>query len=154
MVWKMSIDLKRPLVSSMGQHDPLDGLVTYLELQTGAELAAVDRVGLATPIAETTRICQGSRLATDDPLGIGGLLDNATRLAQMVFGREVERHQLLLRILVEARVQPPRLLFAHRSSTVLPRNAWHFESWAWRSVFSDCSEFRPLRYRIADWPPS
>ena len=26
MVWKMSIDLSRPLVSSMGQHDPLDGL--------------------------------------------------------------------------------------------------------------------------------
>ena len=34
MVWKMSIDLTRPLVPSMGQHDPLDGLVTYLELQT------------------------------------------------------------------------------------------------------------------------
>ena len=27
MVWKMSIDLTRPLISSMGQHDPLDGLV-------------------------------------------------------------------------------------------------------------------------------
>lgn len=27
--WKMSIDLSRPLVTAMGQHDPLDGFVTY-----------------------------------------------------------------------------------------------------------------------------
>ena len=36
MYWKMSIDLTRPLVPSMGQHDPLDGLVTYNELQLTA----------------------------------------------------------------------------------------------------------------------
>jgi hypothetical protein len=28
MYWKMSIDLSCPLVTSMGQHDPLDGLIT------------------------------------------------------------------------------------------------------------------------------
>ncbi|MGE5831837.1 MAG: hypothetical protein ACM3X8_02870, partial [Methanomicrobiales archaeon] len=33
MYWKMSIDLSRPLVASMGQHDPLDGLVTFCEIQ-------------------------------------------------------------------------------------------------------------------------
>ena len=33
MVWKMSIDLSRPLVDAQGQHDPLDGLVTCLELR-------------------------------------------------------------------------------------------------------------------------
>jgi len=33
MHWKMSIDLSYVLVPSMGQHDPLDGLVTYCELQ-------------------------------------------------------------------------------------------------------------------------
>lgn len=32
--WKMSTDLKRPLVAKMGQHDALDGLITYLQLQT------------------------------------------------------------------------------------------------------------------------
>jgi hypothetical protein len=32
MYWKMSIDLSRPLVPSMGHHDPLDGFVTYSEL--------------------------------------------------------------------------------------------------------------------------
>jgi hypothetical protein len=119
MVWKMSIDLKRPLVSSMGQHDPLDGLVTYLELQTSEELQAVDRSGLATPIAEATKMCQGVRWATDDPLGIGGLLENATRLAQMVFLRGVERHQLLLRILVEAEMS----LHAFSRSSLLNRPA-------------------------------
>src|SRR5439155_18872535 len=31
--WKMSIDLSRPLVLSMGQHDPLDGYVTCVELE-------------------------------------------------------------------------------------------------------------------------
>jgi hypothetical protein len=36
MVWKMSIDLSRPLVDSQGQHDPLDGLVTCLELRHAA----------------------------------------------------------------------------------------------------------------------
>ena len=33
MVWKMSVDLTRPLVPSMGQHDPLDALVTFSELR-------------------------------------------------------------------------------------------------------------------------
>ena len=33
--WKMSIDLSRPLTPSMGQHDPLDGLITYQQLQAG-----------------------------------------------------------------------------------------------------------------------
>src|SRR5665647_1548004 len=37
MYWKMSIDLMRPLVPSMGQHDPLDGLLTCLDLQSTVE---------------------------------------------------------------------------------------------------------------------
>ena len=37
MHWKMSIDLSYPLVASMGQHDPLDGFITYLQLQSTAE---------------------------------------------------------------------------------------------------------------------
>lgn len=40
MYWKMSIDLSSPLVPSMGQHDPLDGLITYLQLQATAPLDA------------------------------------------------------------------------------------------------------------------
>ncbi|MDH3728591.1 MAG: hypothetical protein OER77_13765, partial [Myxococcales bacterium] len=34
MFWKMSIDLTRPLVPSMGHHDPLDGFITCVQLQT------------------------------------------------------------------------------------------------------------------------
>ncbi len=37
MYWKMSIDLKRPLIPSMGQHDPLDGYITYNEIQSEYE---------------------------------------------------------------------------------------------------------------------
>jgi hypothetical protein len=85
MYWKMSIDLSRPLVPSMGQHDPLDGLVTCRELQ----LAAVRNPGLmqqpvlVQEIADMTEILRGMHLATDDPLGIGGLLSDAARVARM-----------------------------------------------------------------------
>jgi len=36
MYWKMSTDLSRPLVPSMGQHDPLDGYVTAAQLRRTA----------------------------------------------------------------------------------------------------------------------
>lgn len=50
MCWKMSIDLGRVLVPSMGQHDPLDGLVTTLQLRAtaaafGASTEAPDLAG-------------------------------------------------------------------------------------------------------------
>lgn len=38
MVWKLSVDLSRPIVPSMGQHDPLDGFVTGLQLESTASL--------------------------------------------------------------------------------------------------------------------
>jgi hypothetical protein len=104
MVWKMSIDLTRPLVSSMGQHDPLDGLVTYLELQTTEGAETEVEMDLATAIADMTEIIAHTHLATEDPLGIGGLLDNATRLAKLIFQRGVERRDLLHQVLVDARV--------------------------------------------------
>lgn len=106
MVWKMSIDLTRPLVSSMGQHDPLDGLVTCLELQATDRIVAegltpAERAKLAAPIADLTGMCRGARWQTDDPLGIGGLLDNAMRLAELVFNCGVELLPLLREMLVE-----------------------------------------------------
>ncbi|MGH9361856.1 MAG: hypothetical protein ACRD2T_08050, partial [Thermoanaerobaculia bacterium] len=76
MVWKMSIDLSRPLVPAMGQHDPLDALVTYLELESAAPQggAADDEAGpaLADEIAGAEAMCEAAGgWATDDPLGIG-----------------------------------------------------------------------------------
>jgi hypothetical protein len=85
MYWKMSIDLTRPLVPSMGQHDPLDGLVTYNELQLTATRDFGQSVHpvLVQEIADMTDICRGMHLATDDPLGIGGLLSDATRITRL-----------------------------------------------------------------------
>jgi hypothetical protein len=84
MHWKMSIDLTRPLVPSMGQHDPLDGFVTYSELQASArEIGLSPQFGLEAEIADMAAICHGREWATDDPLGIGGLLCDAWRIAQL-----------------------------------------------------------------------
>jgi len=57
MAWKMSIDLSRPLVDSMGQHDPLDGLVTSLELRVQDRLSPDQSAGLDAAIADFSRLC-------------------------------------------------------------------------------------------------
>jgi hypothetical protein len=85
MYWKMSIDLSYPLVPSMGFHDPLDGLITYSQLQAtvteGPQQATDD---LRAEIADMAIMCEGKSWATDDPLGIGGLLSDAFRAAQLM----------------------------------------------------------------------
>jgi hypothetical protein len=65
LYWKMSIDLSYPLVLAMGQHDPLDGLVTYSELQSAAarEFAHSARPDLDTRIRDMVAMC-GDRRAT------------------------------------------------------------------------------------------
>ncbi|MDK2990742.1 MAG: hypothetical protein PWR16_2271 [Methanoculleus sp.] len=84
MYWKMSIDLSRPLVPAMGQHDPLDGFVTYSELQMTA--AGGCGGSLQPEIVDMAGICRGGNLATDDPLGIGGLLFDSGRIVQILEG--------------------------------------------------------------------
>ena len=88
MYWKMNIDLTYPSVPSMGQHDPLDGFVTYSELQTTAarDFSESSLPDLNHEIADMAEICRGmgTNLATDDPLGIGGLLFDASRIAQLM----------------------------------------------------------------------
>jgi hypothetical protein len=88
MYWKMSIDLTYPLVTSMGQHDPLDGFVTYNELQAAAtsDFKESSLPDLKYEIAEMAGICRGmgTNLATSDPLGTGGLLSDASRIAQLM----------------------------------------------------------------------
>jgi hypothetical protein len=84
MYWKMSIDLSYPLVLAMGQHDPLDGLVTYSELLAAAGDTSIQAwPGLSAGAGEMADICRGENWATDDPLGIGGLLTDAWRMAQL-----------------------------------------------------------------------
>lgn len=86
MFWKMSIDLSYPLVLSMGQHDPLDGFVTYSELQAAANMDFGKSVhqDLSAEIADMHGICQRKNWVTDDLLGIGGLLFDASRIAQLM----------------------------------------------------------------------
>ena len=105
MYWKMSIDLSYPLVSAMGQHDPLDGLVTYTELQgiIPKDSEKSWRLNLTPEIKELARMGEASSWITGDLLGIGGLLSDAYRIAQYIrennTGNQVE---LLARVLKAA----------------------------------------------------
>ena len=85
MHWKMSVDLSRPLLASMGQHDPLDGYLTTLQLRvTAASLAqAQAQPDLAEERREYAAMVRRGDWATDDPLGIGGLLVDAWRVQQL-----------------------------------------------------------------------
>jgi len=105
MYWKMSIDLSYPLVSAMGQHDSLDGLVTYTEIQkTIPEDSEKSlRLNLNQEMEELARMGEASSWITDDLLGIGGLLSDAYRIAQCSIenntGNQVD---LLARVLAAA----------------------------------------------------
>ena len=75
--------LSRPLVSSMGQHDPLDGFVTCSELEASAkELGFPMNPDLADASADFAEMVDPDGMATTDPLGLGGLLFDAVRLAR------------------------------------------------------------------------
>jgi len=98
MYWKMSINLKYPLVLSMGQHDPLDGFITYNEIKNGMkkfENKTSQKIYLENEIHEITEICRNMNLTTDDPLGIGGLLFDATRITQLITNGILKNIELL-----------------------------------------------------------
>jgi hypothetical protein len=85
MYWKMSIDLSYPLVPSMGHHDPLDGLITYNQIQaTAVELFNASGPDLDSEIADMELLCKGKNWATNDPLGLGGLLCHAYIILQLM----------------------------------------------------------------------
>jgi len=92
MYWKMSIDLSYPLVPSMGHHDPLDGFITYNQLQATAAKKPEKSKGLdlKAEIADLANICKGKNWVTDDPLSIGGLLSDAYRVAQLMVNEYFE----------------------------------------------------------------
>lgn len=90
LYWKMSVDLSRPLVPSMGMHDPLDGLV------------AAACLGLEREARELAHMCAGRSWATDDALGAGGLIVDALHLARLVSQGRKDLRPLLLRVLGDA----------------------------------------------------
>jgi len=102
MYWKMSIDLSRPLVGSMGQHDPLDGLITYQQIEATAKLfpETPAELSLKTEVEDMVAMCEEGNWSTEDPLGIGGLLTDAYKLVQLIDTchlHETARLELLLR---------------------------------------------------------
>ncbi|MGW8194720.1 MAG: hypothetical protein ACWGOX_10695 [Desulforhopalus sp.] len=93
MHWKMSIDLSRPLVAGMGQHDPVDGYTSYLELQS------TSTEDLHEQIAEMAKLCEGRHWTTEDPLGIGGLLCAGLTLSRYMVEETISQHELLQQVL-------------------------------------------------------
>jgi hypothetical protein len=85
MNWKMSIDLTRVLVPSMGQHDPLDGYITALQLRTtAAQAGPAAGPDLEEATGAYAAMIRRSEWATPDPLGLGGLLIDAWRVQQLI----------------------------------------------------------------------
>jgi hypothetical protein len=81
LFWKMSIDLGRPQVASTGQHDALDGFITCCALQASSR--GERDLDLGRELRELAALCSGRCWDTDDALGIGGLLCDALRVAQL-----------------------------------------------------------------------
>ena len=104
MHWKMSIDLSRPLVASMGHHDPLDGFVTYAQLDATARGMGAPASGpdLTYATADFAAMMEPGALATADPLGLGGLLVDAFRVEQLIEEGAVAKGDPLLGSLLHA----------------------------------------------------
>ncbi len=102
--WKMSIGLTRPLVPSMGLHDPLEGLIIYSQLQAARSSApeTSSRLDLSHEINELAEICRGLSWETEDPLGIGGLLCNSLQVAHMMVRGSFAQSSLLPALLDSA----------------------------------------------------
>jgi hypothetical protein len=101
MYWKMNINLSRPLVESMGQHDPLDALITYLQLTATAANDPVlpPELNLNLEIADALEMCKDRNWTTNDPLGTGGLLSDACRLIQLIINSGINFESLLINLL-------------------------------------------------------
>lgn len=80
MYWKMSTDLSRPLVTGMGGHDPLEGLVCAAAVKEAIPEKATD---LEPITLKFFTMCKNQHWATTDSLGIGGLLLNTLKAASL-----------------------------------------------------------------------
>lgn len=93
LAWKMSIDLSRPQVTGVSLHDALDGYVTFRCLARG---------DWPTALSSETRslwwLVEDEAWATGDPLGLGGLLLDAGRVA-LLSDRAPEDERLIAAVL-------------------------------------------------------
>ncbi len=99
--WKMSIDLSRPLVHSTGQHDPIDGLVTFYEIDSEIRNSGrdYDLTDFDLELSDMKKCCRFGNWSTDDPLGTGGLLFDAYRLTLLIGTGYAHDIELLEKIL-------------------------------------------------------
>jgi hypothetical protein len=81
--WKLSTDLSRPLVFAMGSHDVLDGFITFREVQNAMATASGAEMDIREEIHSLAALTHDRNWATDDPLGLGGLLFDACRLCRL-----------------------------------------------------------------------
>jgi len=98
LFWKMSIDLTRPLVPSTGLHDPLDAYITYNEID-GCAARFSNESGtqsLSAEVSETAAMIEGQHWHTDDLLGLGGLLFDASRAIQLTVTGQMENAELAI----------------------------------------------------------
>ena len=88
----------------MGQHDPLDGLITSAQLVTAAALpaSAGAEPNLQRAVADFAAMVDHTDLRTEDPLGLGGLLEGAYRLVRLMARGAFEDGILLKRLLAAA----------------------------------------------------
>lgn len=83
--WKMSIDLTRPLIPSMGHLDPLDGLVLLHELHWMQSQKQDTFQDERDYLAE---VCGQSQWRTTDMLSLGSLMIEAYRMGQLLIRDE------------------------------------------------------------------
>jgi len=85
----------------MGQHDPLDGFITQLQLRATAAALPQPVAGprLDDETAQLEAMIRRSQWETADPLGLGGLLIDAYRVQQLMQQGAVPDPQLLDRLL-------------------------------------------------------
>jgi len=120
MVWKMSTDLSRPLVPYMGQHDPLDGFITCTQLEATAAQLSSTAAGprLEPALSDFAAMLEVGDVHTADPLGLGGLLSDACRVAQLAARGAFEGGSLLEHLLAAA--QEGLVLYARRGDCRQP----------------------------------
>jgi hypothetical protein len=72
MVWKVAMDLSRPLVASEGNLDPIDGYVVFRLLQASASKYGDGQV-LKDEIADYKKVMarKGKQYVSRDPLDLG-----------------------------------------------------------------------------------
>ena len=105
MHWKMSTDLSRPLVASMGHHDPLDGLATFAQIRASQRALGGRRSLGALDVAQSDMLemCERCRSwATTDSLGIGGLLLDLAAIVRLTAEGQLEAGRTLDRALMDA----------------------------------------------------